>query len=239
MTSEEAALSAERLRVRLEIDRRFGVDFARRSSEIPAAVTPAPKETSFQVFRAQVEACMKCPLAQTRRKVVFGEGAPRAELLFIGEAPGADEDREGKPFVGRAGHLLTRMIEAMGLTREEVFIGNVLKCRPPGNRDPAPAEVSACLPWLREQIRRIDPKVIVTLGKHALNALLEEPGPARITVMRGRFLSFEGRPWMPTFHPAYLLRNEGEKRKVWEDLKKVIETLGRTLPPRTRGSKST
>jgi uracil-DNA glycosylase family 4 len=160
---------------------------------------------------------------------VFGEGRADAEILFVGEAPGADEDVQGRPFVGKAGQLLTKIIEAMGLRREDVFIANVLKCRPPENRDPAPDEVSACLPALQEQVEIIGPKVIVALGGHSYRALT---GAAfgGITSVRGKFSAYRGIPVMPTFHPAYLLRNESEKRKVWEDMKKVLAKLGRAAP---------
>lgn len=171
--------------------------------------------------------CLKCKLcaelSKTRNKVVFGAGNVHAKLVFVGEAPGADEDEQGLPFVGRAGQLLTKIIEAMGMTRDQVFICNVLKCRPPNNRPPAPAEVVNCRPFLKRQIELIRPKAIVALGNHAVRALLQtEKG---ISELRGTFQTYEGTPVMCTYHPAYLLRSPGEKRKVWEDMKKVMQLL--------------
>jgi DNA polymerase len=181
-------------------------------------------ETGISDLRAKIEQCKLCPeLARTRNKVVFGAGNIHARLVFVGEAPGADEDQQGLPFVGRAGQLLTRIIEAMGMTRDQVFICNVLKCRPPNNRPPAPSEVVNCRPFLKRQLELIKPKVIVALGNHAVKALLQkEEG---ISSLRGTFQEYEGIPVMCTYHPAYLLRSPGEKRKVWEDMKKVMKLL--------------
>ncbi len=178
----------------------------------------------IDALRSKIEKCKLCAeLARTRNKVVFGAGNLRAELVFVGEAPGADEDEQGLPFVGRAGQLLTKIIEAMGRKREEVFICNVLKCRPPNNRPPAPEEVIHCRPYLKEQLEFIKPKVIVALGNHAVRALLgTEQG---ISSLRGSFQKYEGIPVMCTYHPAYLLRSPGEKRKVWEDMKQVMKLL--------------
>jgi DNA polymerase len=159
---------------------------------------------------------------------VFGVGNPQAELMFIGEAPGADEDAQGEPFVGRAGQLLTKIIEAMGLSRSEVYIANVLKCRPPENRVPLPEETASCLPYLEKQIETIRPKVIVALGATALRALLDIQ--IGITKMRGNWYTYRDIPIMPTFHPAYLLRNPPAKREVWEDMKAVLRKLGRPIP---------
>jgi DNA polymerase len=170
--------------------------------------------------------------------LVFGEGSHTADLMFVGEAPGAEEDRQGRPFVGKAGQLLTKIVEAMGFVRSEVYIANVLKCRPPGNRDPSPEEVASCLPALKAQIRLIDPKVVVALGRHAVSSLIDLRAGQGITKIRGTLFEFEGRPLMPTFHPAYLLRNPGEKRKVWEDMKKVLGILGRSAPSAGGGAKS-
>ena len=164
--------------------------------------------------------CVRCKLCNLgRRQVVFGVGNPKARLMFVGEAPGEDEDRQGEPFVGRAGQLLTRIIEAINLTREQVYIANVIKCRPPGNRNPEPDEVSACEPFLFEQIDIIKPRVIVALGKFAAQCLLRTTEP--ITRLRGREFQYRGATLIPTFHPAYLLRNPSSKREVWEDMKKV------------------
>ncbi len=179
---------------------------------------------------AQTQVCVKCrALARDRTHVVFGVGNPRAELMFIGEAPGADEDAQGEPFVGRAGQLLTKIIEAMGFERREVYIANVLKCRPPENRPPEPDEVAHCLPYLLRQIELIQPRVIVALGATALKALLEVN--LGITKMRGNWYTFRDIPIMPTFHPAYLLRNPAAKKEVWADMKAVLAKLGCPVPP--------
>ena len=175
-------------------------------------------------LRDRVRQCKQCDeLAKQRTQTVFGSGNIRAKLVFVGEAPGADEDKQGLPFVGRAGQLLTKIIEAMGLSREEVFICNVLKCRPPGNRPPAPDEVVNCSPFLKRQLELIMPKVICALGTHASQALLQTDRP--ISALRGTFSEYEGIPLMCTYHPAYLLRSPGEKGKVWEDMKKIIQRL--------------
>jgi uracil-DNA glycosylase len=158
---------------------------------------------------------------------VFGVGSPHARLMFVGEGPGADEDRQGEPFVGRAGQLLTKMIEAMGYRREDVYIANVVKCRPPGNRNPEPEEMDACEPFLRAQIAAVRPSVIVALGKIAAQTLLRDTTP--ITRLRGRWSTYEGVKLMPTFHPAYLLRSPDEKRKAWEDLQLVMNELGKSI----------
>jgi len=170
--------------------------------------------------------CHKCPLAAARTNLVFGEGSERADIVFIGEAPGAEEDKQGRPFVGRAGQLLTNMIKKMGYTREDVYIGNILKCRPPGNRDPLPEEMEQCFPYLAKQLEIIKPKVIVTLGKHASHTLLGVKTP--ITKLRGNLGNFRGIPVMPTFHTAYLLRNPNKKWDVWEDMQKVLKIVGRS-----------
>ncbi len=186
----------------------------------PAGTTNA--ERLARLVR-EVEACRRCPLYRTRTHAVVSDGTPEAKLMFIGEAPGRDEDLQGKPFVGAAGQLLTKMIEAMGLKREAVYICNVLKDRPPGNRTPLPEEMEACLPFLQEQIRIVQPSVICLLGAVAAKALL---GPyVSITKIRGETREYEGIPVIPTFHPAYLLRNPPAKRFVWEDLKKVKALL--------------
>jgi uracil-DNA glycosylase len=180
--------------------------------------------------RRDVGECARCKLAGGRTRLVFGVGNPAAELVFVGEGPGADEDREGEPFVGKGGQLLTKMIEAMGYRREDVYIANVVKCRPPGNRDPEPDEIEACEPFLRAQLAAIRPKAIVALGKFAAHTLLREKTP--ITKLRGRWSSYEGVRLMPTFHPAYLLRSPDEKKRAWEDLQLVMRELGKTLPGR-------
>ena len=169
-------------------------------------------------------ACTRCKLCTLgRSQIVFGVGNPRARLMFVGEAPGEDEDKKGEPFVGRAGQLLTKIIEAIGMTRDQVYIANVIKCRPPGNRNPEPDEVAACEPFLFRQIDVIQPKVIVPLGKFATQSLLKTVDP--ITRLRGRQFEYRGAVLIPTFHPAYLLRNPSAKREVWEDMKKVRAIL--------------
>jgi DNA polymerase len=168
--------------------------------------------------------CENCRLAKTRTNVVYGVGNPNADLMFVGEAPGRDEDLKGEPFVGRAGQLLTDIIKAMQLTREQVYIANVIKCRPPENRNPDPDELDACRPYIRRQVELIGPKVIVTLGRFALQSLTEKA--YGITSVRGQWLEYEGVRVMPTYHPAYLLRNPAAKKDVWADMKKVMAELG-------------
>ena len=180
-------------------------------------------------IRAELCDCTRCKLhGLGRRQIVFGVGNPAADLMFVGEAPGADEDVQGIPFVGRAGQLLTKMIEAMGLRRDEVYIANVLKCRPPNNRDPQPDEVESCEPFLFKQIASVQPKVIIALGAFAARALLKTQDP--ISRMRGRVYSYRGAQLIPTFHPSFLLRSPGYKREAWEDLKKALGLLGRQPP---------
>ena len=175
--------------------------------------------------------CQRCKLAPRRTNLVFGVGDPHAELMFVGEAPGADEDARGEPFVGRAGQLLTDIIErGMAMTRAQVYICNVIKCRPPENRNPEPDEVAACEPFLFRQIDLVRPKVIVGLGTHAVQALLKVKTP--ISKLRGNWQSVRGVRMMPTFHPAYLLRNPADKRLVWADIQQVIAALGRAIPKR-------
>ena len=168
--------------------------------------------------------CRRCKLCTMgRSQIVFGVGNPKARLMFVGEAPGEEEDKRGEPFVGRAGQLLTKIIEAIGLTREQVYIANVIKCRPPGNRNPEADEVEQCEPYLFRQIDVIQPRVIVPLGKFAAQSLLKTMDP--ITRLRGRQFDYRGAALIPTFHPAYLLRNPSAKREVWEDMKKVRAIL--------------
>ncbi len=202
---------------------------------------PAPMENhryekplNFPVVRAAFESlmaiqenigdCKRCKLSSGRTHVVFGVGDPKARLMFVGEAPGRDEDLQGEPFVGAAGQLLDKMIVAMGLKRSGVYIANIVKCRPPGNRDPESDEIAQCEPFLRRQIASVRPDVIVALGRFAVQALLRDPAP--ISRQRGHWREYEGIALMPTFHPAYLLRNPDEKRKVWDDLKIVMARLG-------------
>jgi uracil-DNA glycosylase len=213
---------------------------------IAAPVAPAPvasavrnpqsaveKSAAFDALRERALVCVKCPhLAASRKNVVFGVGNIDAQLMFVGEAPGADEDEQGEPFVGAAGQLLTKIISATGLSRAEVYIANILKCRPDtpgqtaGNRKPTPEEMATCIPYLHEQIDLIHPQVIVALGATAVEGLLGKG--IGITKLRGNWQTYRGTPLMPTFHPSYLLRNQamGEKRKVWEDMLAVMEKLG-------------
>jgi len=167
--------------------------------------------------------CQRCSLGRLRTNLVFGEGNPKSGLVFVGEAPGGDEDMQGRPFVGRAGQLLTRIIEAMGLKRKDVYICNILKCRPPGNRNPRPEEINACEPFLIKQLKAINPRVICALGTFASHTLLKTDVP--ITVLRGKFHAYHGIQLMPTYHPAYLLRNPGAKKQVWEDVQKIMRLL--------------
>jgi DNA polymerase len=182
--------------------------------------------------REELGDCQRCKLAPLRTKLVFGVGNPNAHLVFVGEAPGADEDAQGEPFVGKAGQLLTKMIEAMGYAREDVYICNILKCRPPGNRNPEPDEIEKCEPFLKAQLAALRPRVIVALGKFAAQCLLRDDTP--ISRLRGTFRSYEGIQLMPTFHPAYLLRDPSKKKEAWADLKAVnaaLKSLG-LEPPR-------
>ena len=203
---------------------------------IPQAIPVANKAEKFSALRARALVCVRCPhLAATRRTVVFGVGNIDAELMFAGEAPGVDEDAAGEPFVGKAGQLLTRIIETMGYSRQEVYIANVLKCRPntepgaSGNRRPTSEEMATCRPYLQEQIELIRPKAIVALGAVAMEGLLGALQPMR--ELRGKWHSFQGIPLMATYHPAYLLRNQSlsEKRKVWEDMLEVLRKLERPI----------
>jgi DNA polymerase len=200
-----------------------------------------PKGERLAPIRSRVLVCTRCPhLAASRTQTVFGTGNPDAELMFIGEAPGADEDAQGEPFVGRAGQLLTKIIETMGFTRDDVYIANVLKCRPDmpartsGNRPPTPDEIQTCLPYLAEQIDVIQPKVLVALGATAVEGLLGTRGTMRD--LRGRWHSHHDTPLMITYHPSYLLRNQtpAEKRKVWEDMLLVLEKLDRPISEKQR-----
>ena len=177
----------------------------------------------LEALKREVAGCKACSLAKTRLNVVFGAGNPRAGLMFVGEAPGSEEDKQGLPFVGRAGQLLTKIIEAMGLTREDVYIANLLKCRPPENRPPLPEEIQACRENVRRQIAIIKPKVICTLGKFASQMLLKTE--TTISQLRGNLYEYEGIKVMPTYHPAYLLRNPHDKKLVWKDMKKIKKLL--------------
>jgi uracil-DNA glycosylase family 4 len=197
---------------------------------------PMVVDRGLAVIRAELGDCQRCKLCKTRNKIVFGVGPEPAPLMFVGEAPGADEDRLGDPFVGKAGELLDKMIEAMGWSRSDVYIANVLKCRPPNNRNPEPDEIAACRPFLDAQIAAVRPRIIVTLGRPAANVVLGRDAP--ISALRGRFHEHKNLRVMPTFHPAYLLREPDRKRDTWSDLKQVIAELERLgikspRPPRS------
>jgi uracil-DNA glycosylase family 4 len=241
---EEFATLVTSLRRHLQRRQRAGIRILPRSNSAEAKL-PAPKEVnllggtvddlfaenaqalkanSLEELRAAIGDCRRCKLCSGRTNLVFGVGNPNAELMFIGEGPGRDEDLQGEPFVGRAGQLLTDIItKGMGMRREDVYIANVVKCRPPENRNPEPDEVAACEPFLKKQIELVRPRIIVALGKFAVQTLLQSKAP--ITKLRGQWHSYHGIKLMPTFHPAYLLRNPADKKLVWEDIKKVIKEL--------------
>jgi len=234
---EELCRMVVALRSRLQLDmvlnRAIPASYLRKQGAVKRVDAPAPKrvwgdvvdrpEQTLAAVREELGDCRRCPLCKTRNNLVFGEGNPRAELVFVGEAPGADEDRQGQPFVGKAGQLLARIIVAMGLQRQDVYICNILKCRPPDNRNPRPEEIAACEPFLIRQIQAIRPKIICALGTFSAHTLLKTDVP--ISVLRGRFQRYQGIPLMPTYHPAYLLRNPGAKKQVWEDVQKIMKVL--------------
>ncbi len=233
---------------RIELEQWFGADLypvrpVTAETQPPLGSSPAAdsdettvdtsgvKQARLDELFETMKSCHQCQFGETRNKLVFGEGNPDARLMFVGEAPGADEDRKGRPFVGRAGQLLTRMIEAMGLQREDVYIGNILKCRPPNNRTPTPAEMTPCLPYILKQIEIIEPEIICALGAVALKGLLRDPSVA-IGQMRGTFIDWHGVKLMPTYHPAYLLRSPKQKKVVWDDLQAILHELGLEPPQR-------
>lgn len=200
----------------------------------PVALSSEAREI-LEAVEAELRGCTRCPLHGGRNNIVFGAGSNQADLMFIGEAPGAEEDQQGQPFVGRAGKLLTDIIRAMGFDRREVYITNIVKCRPPGNRDPHPDEIGCCEPFLSRQVAAIQPKVIVSLGRYASQTLLKAT-ESSISSLRGRFHRYQEIPLMPTYHPSFLLRKRGEeqmgfKRLVWQDVQQVSNLLGR----KTRG----
>lgn len=193
------------------------------------AMSASDKAVALDQLRAaEIGDCTRCQLCQGRKNIVFGVGNPDAKLMFIGEGPGADEDEQGIPFVGRAGQLLTRIIEAMGLKRNDVYIANIVKCRPPGNRNPLPDEVASCIPFLIRQVEIIRPEFIVCLGSVAVQNLLGTD--EKISRLRGRFTAWQKIPVMPTYHPAFLLRNPNMKKPVWEDMQQVMQRLGLPIP---------
>ena len=229
-------MSGDELKAHLEFFGELGVDGIRRepqwrsrTEDTVVHLHPPQANTiiSLTAIREDLGDCTRCKLHTLGRKqIVFGVGNPNADLMFVGEAPGADEDIQGEPFVGRAGQLLTKIIEAIDLKREDVYIANLIKCRPPGNRNPEPDEAEQCEPFLFQQIDSIKPKVIVALGKFAAQALLKTNEP--ITKIRGREFKYRDAILMPTYHPAYLLRTPSAKREVWEDMKRVRELLRET-----------
>jgi len=241
---EELAILATSLRRHLERRQRVGIRTLAKGTPLEVKPALAGKDNllggtvddlfaensaalqtqSLEELRAAIGDCRRCKLCSGRTNLVFGVGNPHAALMFVGEGPGRDEDLQGEPFVGRAGQLLTDIItKGMGLNREDVYIANVVKCRPPENRNPEPDEVAACEPFLKKQIDLIRPKIIVGLGKFAVQTLLQSKAP--ITKLRGNWHSYHGIKLMPTFHPAYLLRNPADKKLVWEDIKKVIKEM--------------
>jgi DNA polymerase len=209
-------------------------------SPAPRAAAPPPLATAdssaLTAIRADLGDCTRCKLHSSRKNIVFGVGNPAADLVFVGEAPGANEDAQGEPFVGEAGQLLDKMINAMGYAREDIYIANILKCRPPGNRNPEADEIARCEPFLKRQLGAIAPRMIVALGKFAAQCLLGRPDTP-ISALRGTFHEYEGVKLMPTYHPAYLLRTPSAKRQVWEDLQLVMAELERLgiKPPRPTG----
>ena len=213
----------------LEIGRsdRSGAQTETASAAIPTEESFAMANVhSLEELRAEIGDCQRCRLCEKRNSIVFGAGNPNAEIVFVGEGPGYEEDKQGEPFVGRAGQLLTQIItKGMQLQREDVYIANVVKCRPPENRNPEPDEIAACEPFLLKQLELIKPRVIIALGKFAAQTLLQDTTP--ITRLRGKWQSYHGIKLMPTLHPAYLLRNPKEKRLVWEDIKAVLREMGR------------
>lgn len=205
----------------------------------PAGRPVAPRKsdgnhaTGLENLRAEIGDCQRCKLSKGRKNIVYGEGNPDAELMFIGEGPGEDEDIQGRPFVGKAGQLLTSLIENMGLRREDVYIANIVKCRPPGNRNPEEEEINSCIGFIKLQIEIISPRVIVALGNISVQALSGRKMP--ITKIRGRFMDYNGIKLMPTFHPAYLLRNPKDKVLVKDDAVAVLKELGLPIPPKWAG----
>lgn len=193
------------------------------SLDSATAATTACRTEALEEVRADLGECQRCSLARTRTKLVFGGGNPKASLVFVGEGPGRKEDEQGEPFVGEAGLLLNRILFAMGLEREDVYICNVIKCRPPQNRNPEVEEIAACEPFLKRQLNAIKPGVLVALGKFAAQTLLQDKTP--ISKLRGEWRSYNGIDLMPTFHPAYLLRNPAHKHELWQDMKQVMQRL--------------
>ena len=201
-----------------------GSDFTRSNEQVVLSASDIQNQKeALKSLRGEIGDCTRCKLSEGRKNIVFGEGNPDADLMFVGEGPGRDEDVQARPFVGDAGKLLTKLIVKLGLKREEVYIANIVKCRPPYNRNPEGDEIAECRPFLEKQIEIIKPRVIVCLGKVSMNALLNVHTP--ISRMRGNFIDYRSIPVMPTFHPAYLLRNPKDKWLTWDDMQKVMEKL--------------
>jgi len=217
------ALGFERLPIAVKKDSSTMGSPSHRSRAQPETV----KAHALECLREEIGDCKRCKLADKRNHIVFGEGDPCARLMFVGEAPGREEDIQGRPFVGDAGMLLTRLVEKMGLARGDVYIANIVKCRPPMNRDPETDEIETCREFLEKQIAIIEPLVIMTLGRIAAQTLMDNT-KVRITSVRGKFFDYKGIPVMPTFHPAYLIRNPKAKWLTWDDAQKVVEQLERT-----------
>ena len=221
----------------LEFFRDIGIESVRLAAEEPdtphvvasvpdsAPEAPAASKDSLDAIRSDIGDCQRCKLAPTRTTIVFGSGNPNAEIVFVGEAPGYEEDQQGLPFVGEAGRLLTKIIESIGISRDDAYICNILKCRPPNNRNPEPDEVLVCSPFLKRQIAAIRPKVVCCLGKFAAQTMLQSGAP--ISKLRGEFHDIDGMRVIATFHPAYLLRSPEKKREVWEDMKQIRTELFR------------
>jgi uracil-DNA glycosylase family 4 len=222
-------MNSNELASQLEFLRDIGVESLNVSTVAPAVDVPSSPSRAaredLEAIRQDIGDCQRCKLARTRTNIVFGSGNPNAELVFVGEAPGYDEDQQGLPFVGRAGQLLTKIIESIGLKREDVYICNVLKCRPPDNRNPEPDEVGCCNPFLRRQLAAIRPKIVCCLGTFAAQTVLQTAAP--ISRLRGKFFEMDGMRAIATFHPAYLLRSPEKKREVWEDMKQIRAELFR------------
>lgn len=224
---EELLVLVRSLLERVRVDGELGKPLSYLTREnvhiVPPPAAYGGDANDLEAVRAELGDCRRCPLGELRHRIVFGEGNSHADLVFVGEAPGADEDEQGRPFVGSAGQLLTKIIAAMGLRREDVYICNILKCRPPGNRNPQPNEITACEPFLIRQLEVIRPRVICALGSFAAHTLLKSEAP--ISALRGQFHRYQGIHLMPTYHPAYLLRNPGAKKQVWDDVQEIMKFL--------------
>jgi DNA polymerase len=234
MSSNELGEIAHKLKEQLQYEQELGIPDIpmkrkKQNTDLQThPLTDAPSSETLNDIRADIGDCTRCKLCKERTNIVFGVGDPSADIMFIGEGPGRDEDLKGEPFVGRAGQLLTKIIQAMGLERKDVYIANIVKCRPPNNRNPEREEMATCSPFLFRQIAAIKPKVLIALGNIAIQTLLQTK--TGITRLRGQFHELAGIPLMPTYHPAFLLRNANKKKEVWEDMQKVMKKLGMKVP---------